>query len=219
MSKVALIAQKRVLLLDGAMGTLIQSQPLKPSDFFLDDSLNSYGNYEILNLTRGDLIFNIHFSYLRSGADIIETNTFGANRFSFKQYNLENYVYDLNLAGAEIAKAAAQEFFLATNKEVFVAGTIGPSSKSASFSPSVDNLITRTYVFDDCVEAFEEQAEGLTDWNVDLIRIETVFDTLVAEPAIVATLNVLKRKQKEIDIMVSATFSDKSGRILSGQTL
>ena len=219
MSKVALIAQKRVLLLDGAMGTLIQSQPLKASDFFLDDSLNSYGSYEVLNLTRGDLIFDIHYSYLRSGADIIETNTFGANRFSLKQYNLENYVYDLNLAGAEIAKAAAQEFFLATNKEVFVAGTIGPSSKSASFSPSVDNPSYRPYVFDDFVEAFEEQAEGLIDGNVDLILIETVFDTLVAKAAIVATLNVLKRKQKEIDIMVSATFSDKSGRTLSGQTL
>jgi 5-methyltetrahydrofolate--homocysteine methyltransferase len=201
------------------MGTLIQSQPLKASDFFLDDSLNSYGSYEVLNLTRGDLIFDIHYSYLRSGADIIETNTFGANRFSLKQYNLENYVYDLNLAGAEIAKAAAQEFFLATNKEVFVAGTIGPSSKSASFSPSVDNPSYRPYVFDDFVEAFEEQAEGLIDGNVDLILIETVFDTLVAKAAIVATLNVLKRKQKEIDIMVSATFSDKSGRTLSGQTL
>lgn len=166
MSKVALTAQKRVLLLDGAMGTLIQSKPLKASDFFLDDSLNSYGSYEVLNLTRGDLIFDIHLSYLRSGADIIETNTFGANRFSLKQYNLENYVYDLNLAGAEIAKAAAHEFFLETNKEVFVAGTIGPSGKSASFSPSVDNPSYRQYVFDDFVEAFEEQAEGLIDERI-----------------------------------------------------
>lgn len=217
---VAELASSRILVLDGAMGTMIQSLGVDDADLQFADLPPVPGCHEILNLTRGDLIHGIHLSYVRCGADIIETNTFGANRFSLAGYGLEEYVYDINLAAVEIARAAIESFAQEGNgRPVFIAGVLGPTGKSASISPSVDDPSYREVAFDDFVAIYREQIEALLDGGVDLILVETVFDTLVAKAALLAASIVCEERNTEIPLMVSATFSDKSGRTLSGQTL
>jgi 5-methyltetrahydrofolate--homocysteine methyltransferase len=214
------LAEKKVLVLDGAMGTEIQRVALSEEDVRFGEMPPAPGCNELLNLTRSDVVFDIHLSYLKAGADIIETNTFGANAFSLAEYHLADHVYDINLAAVEIARAAVEAIEEEEeDRFAFIAGVIGPTGKSASFSPSVDDPSQRDVVFDDFVRIYTEQIEALLDGGVDLLLVETVFDTLVAKAAIVSALEVMERKGKTIPIMVSATFSDKSGRTLSGQTL
>lgn len=211
------LIKERLILLDGAMGTLLQRLDLSDADVTLNDSGPHRGCNELLNLSRSDLIYQVHCDYLKSGADIIETNTFGANRFALQEYHLEGYVYDLNLAGAEIARAAVES--LGRERPAFVAGVVGPTGKMASFSPRVDDLTYREVAFDDFVEAYKEQIGALIDGGVDLLLVETVFDTLVAKAALYAAYSLMEARGVTLPVMVSVTISDKSGRTLSGQTL
>ena len=164
-----------ILMLDGAMGTMIQSMPLRDEDFMTDGHTGLRGCNEVLNLSRPDLIGDIHLAYLRAGAHIVETNTFGANRFSLAEYGLDDHVHDINLAGDEIARFAVERFTEEhPGSPAYVAGVVGPSGKSASLSPSVDDPAFRDVVFSDFVDAFSEQIGALLDGNVDLLLIETV---------------------------------------------
>jgi len=210
------LAKKQVLILDGAMGTAIQQRGLSPEDFTLsDNSIQAVGCNELLSITRPDLIKNIHCEYIEAGADIIEANTFGANRFGLKDYGLSDKVYELNLASAKIAREAAES----ADRTVFVAGDIGPTGRSASFSPSVDDPSFRESDFADFVDMYREQLKGLLDGGVDILLVETIFDTLVAKAALTAIMQEFEEREIELPIMVSATFSDKSRRTLSGQSL
>lgn len=210
------LAKKRVLILDGAMGTAIQQCGLSAKDFKLPgDSQVHLGCNELLTLSRPDLISQIHTDYINAGADIIETNTFGANAFSLEDYGLSDKVYELNYAAARLARSCADK----VDRPVFIAGDIGPTGRSASFSPSVDDPAFRESSFWDFVAMYREQVEGLLDGGVDLLLVETIFDTLVAKAALTAIMEEGKERGIEIPIMVSATFSDKSRRTLSGQDL
>ncbi|MDD3366439.1 MAG: homocysteine S-methyltransferase family protein, partial [Sphaerochaetaceae bacterium] len=214
------LAEQRVLVLDGAMGTMIQDIPLDDDDVTLADLKPNYGCNELLSLTRPDIIQSIHLDYIYAGADIIETNTFGANRFSLAEYGLEEYVYDVNLAAAEIAKSAVEIIEAEDEKRyVFIAGVVGPTGKAASFSSSVEDPAYREVTFHDFVAVYTEQIAALLDGGVDLLLIETVFDTLVAKAALYAATTIMQERGTTIPIMVSATFSDKSRRTLSGQTV
>ena len=214
------LAEQRVLVLDGAMGTMIQDIPLDDDDVTLADLKPTYGCNELLSLTRPDIIQSIHLDYIYAGADIIETNTFGANRFSLAEYGLEEYVYDVNLAAAEIAKSAVEIIEAEDEKRyVFIAGVVGPTGKAASFSSSVEDPAYREVTFHDFVAVYTEQIAALLDGGVDLLLIETVFDTLVAKAALYAATTIMQERGTTIPIMVSATFSDKSRRTLSGQTV
>ena len=212
----------KILVLDGAMGTAIQQLNLVEADFSCSCQCHhsQKGNNDILTITKPDVIKDIHKAYLQAGADIIETNTFNANRISQADYGLESKVYDMNYYGAKIAREAADEY---TNqdhsKPRFVAGSIGPTNKTASLSPDVENPGIRNISFDELREAYEEQIEGLVDGGVDVLLIETIFDSLNARAAIIAADHVLTRKSVAVPIMISGTITDKSGRILTGQTL
>ncbi len=211
---------ERVLLLDGAMGTAIQALHLKEDDYRYEDHPASLGCSEILTLSRPDAIYDIYLNYLKAGADIVTTNTFNANRFSMSEYHLEGIVYDLNLAAAELARAAIEEIEAEDeSRYAFVAGSIGPTGKAASFSASAEDLTMRDASFDQFVEAFSEQVNGLLDGNVDLFLIETAFDTLVVKAALTAVYTEMEKREKDIPVMVSVTFSDNSNRTLSGQTV
>ena len=213
--------KNRILVLDGAMGTSIQDYKLGEKVFRGDCACgcNQQGNNDLLNLTSPEIIKEIHEKYLEAGADIIETNTFNSTRISQSDYNLENKVYELNYCGAKIARAAADIYTKKDpSKPRFVAGSIGPTNKTASMSPDINNPGFRGISFDELVIAFEEQATGLIDGGVDLLLIETIFDSLNGRAAIIAVNNVLNRKYLDLPIMISGTV-DKSGRILSGQTL
>jgi 5-methyltetrahydrofolate--homocysteine methyltransferase len=223
------LAKKRVLILDGAMGTAIQQQNLAPEDFYYprpaSRSSENFRNEglvpgcnELLSISRPDVIRDIHTDYIKAGADIIETNTFGANAFSLKDYGLSDQVYEINLASAKIARECADAVNSAS-KTVFVAGDLGPTGRAASFSPSVDDPSYRESEFNDFVDMYREQLKGLLDGGVDLIIVETIFDTLVAKAALTAIMQEFEERGIELPIMVSATFSDKSRRTLSGQSL
>ncbi len=214
----------RVLVLDGAIGTMIQSYDLSESDFrgerFRDFSYNLLGNNDLLNLTRPDIIENIHYQFLQAGADIIETNTFNANRISQADYHLEKLAYEINLSGARIATRAAERFSQEKPDEPkFVAGAIGPTNKTASMSPDVNDPGFRSVSFDQLKAAYEEQVLGLIDGGVDILLLETVFDTLNAKAALYAIESVKKLKETDIPVMISGTITDASGRTLSGQTI
>ncbi|MCD6336980.1 MAG: methionine synthase [Candidatus Marinimicrobia bacterium] len=210
------LAKKRILILDGAMGTAIQQRGLSAEDFTLPGDTQAHpGCNEVLTLSRPDVIGDIHTDYINVGADIIETNTFGANTFSLKDYGLSNKVYELNFAAAKLAKACAEK----ANRPIFIAGDIGPTGRSASFSPSVDDPAYRESSFKDFVAMYREQIKGLLDAGIDLFLVETIFDTLVAKAALTAIMDETKERGIELPIMVSATFSDKSRRTLSGQEL
>ena len=227
------LLESKVLVLDGAMGTMIQRFNLTESDFrgarFRGHSVDLKGNNDLLCLTKSDVIKSIHNEYLDAGADIIETNTFNANAISQADYHLESLCYELNFEAAKVAREAADE---ATRRQPdkprFVAGAIGPTNKTASMSPDVMNPAYRAVTFDDLVNVYSEQINGLIDGGVDILLIETIFDTLNAKAALFAADNTLKRKgcdvvftskgARKFPIMISGTITDKSGRTLSGQT-
>ncbi|OGX24493.1 MAG: methionine synthase [Omnitrophica WOR_2 bacterium GWF2_38_59] len=217
------LLQKRILVLDGAMGTMIQRYNLQEEDYrgsvFADHESSLKGNNDLLSITRPDIIEEIHEAYLAANADIIETNTFGSNSICLADYKLENKVYELNLASAKIAKRAADKFSKKTpNKPRFVAGSLGPLNKTASISPDVNDPGYRAVKFDELVEAYTEQLKGLINGGIDIVLIETVFDTLNCKAAIFAVNSYFEKIGKTLPIMISGTITDASGRTLSGQT-
>src|SRR5690348_325963 len=215
---------KRILILDGAMGTMIQRFRLSEEDF-RGDRLRTHhrdlrGNNDLLILTRPDVISDIHNQYLSAGADIIETNTFSSTAIAQADYHLEHLAYELNVEGARLARAAAEAWTAATpERPRFVAGAMGPTNQSLSISPDVNNPAFRAKTFDDLRRAYEDQVRGLVDGGADLILLETIFDTLTAKAAIVAIENVFEEKGVRLPVMISVTITDRSGRTLSGQTL
>jgi 5-methyltetrahydrofolate--homocysteine methyltransferase len=216
--------KQRIIVMDGAMGSLIQEYRLSETDFrssrFRDFPYDLNGNFDVLSLTRPDIITTIHERYLEAGADIIETNTFSANRISQGDYHFEEFVYEMNLAAAKLARDAADRFTLGDpSKPRFVAGSIGPTNKTASISPDVNNPGFRSVTFDELVEAYSEQAKGLIDGGVDLLAVETIFDTLNAKAALFAIEQMSSEKSIKVPLIVSGTITDASGRTLSGQTL
>lgn len=215
------LLQEKILILDGAMGSNIQKYGLSEADYrgtiLKNHSVDLKGNNDLLSLTRPDIIKDIHKRFLLAGADIIETNTFGANRISQSEYHLTHLVGDMVRASIKIAKEAIKEVNSKTPK--FVVASLGPTSKTASISPDVNNPSYRNVTFDDLVNAYSEQVEIFTQEGVDAFLIETIFDTLNAKAAIYSIKKVLRKYNKDIPIMISATMSDKSGRTLSGQTL
>ncbi|MBX2814545.1 MAG: methionine synthase [Saprospiraceae bacterium] len=217
-----LMAQ-RILVLDGAMGTMIQRHGLKEADFrgerFHAWSQDLQGNNDLLSITRPDVIKDIHLEYLRAGADIVETNTFNAQTISQADYGMESICYELNVAAAEVARAAVREFSKTSDLPKFVAGALGPTNRTASMSPDVNRPGFRAVQFDELVTAYLEQARGLFDGGVDLFMVETVFDTLNCKAALFALDVLAEEKGKALPIIVSGTITDASGRTLSGQTV
>jgi len=217
------ILKKRILVLDGAMGTMIQRYNLQEDDF-RNEALKNHetslkGNNDLLSITRPDVIKAIHEAYLEVGADIIETNTFSGTCIAQADYNLQHLVYRINYESAKIAKSAAIKYTAQNNdKPRFVAGSIGPTNRTASLSPDVNRPGFRAISFDELVEAYSEQVKGLMDGGVDLLLVETVFDTLNAKAALFAINEVFEETNKKLPIMVSGTITDASGRTLSGQT-
>src|SRR5690348_8230943 len=213
----------RILIIDGAMGTMIQRYKLTEADYrgerFKDWSSDIKGNNDLLCLTQPHIIKEIHKQYLEAGADIIETNTFNAQKVSLADYNMQSLAYEINLEAARIARQAVQEFFASYKGDdratAFVAGAIGPMNKTLSLSPDVNNPGYRALTFDDAVDAYYEQVKGLVKGGVDLLLIETIFDTLNAKAAIFAIKKYFRDAQKEsLPIMISGTITDASGRTL-----
>ncbi|MCX7736334.1 MAG: methionine synthase [Candidatus Kapabacteria bacterium] len=218
------ILNHRILILDGAMGTMIQKLGFNESDFrgskFRDFPSDLKGNNDILCITQPDAIKNIHYQYLAAGADIIETNTFNANSISQSDYITQSFVYEINFNAAKIAKEVANEFNLKNpDKPRFVAGAIGPTNKTASISPDVNKPGYRSAYFDDFYHSYYEQISGLVDGGADILLIETIFDTLNAKAAIFAIFEYFKKNQVSLPVMISGTIVDLSGRLLSGQTI
>lgn len=217
--------EKRILVIDGAMGTMIQRHKLTEEDYrgrrFKDWPSDLKGNNDLLCLTQPSIIVGIHKEYLAAGADIIETNTFSSTVIAQADYNMQSLAYELNVAAAKCAKQAIKEF----GKTAWVAGAIGPLNKTLSLSPDVNNPGYRAVTFDEVVEAYFEQVKGLIDGGVDLLLIETIFDTLNAKAAIFAIKKYYREnpapggRQNELPVMISGTITDASGRTLSGQTL
>lgn len=217
------ILQNRVLVLDGAMGTMIQRHTLEEEDFrgerFKDHTHSLKGNNDLLSLTRPDIIKEIHSLYFEAGADIAETNTFSSTQIAQADYALESAVYDLNVASARLAREAADEFTAKQpDKPRFVAGSIGPTNRTASLSPDVNDPGYRAVTFDQLKENYAEQIKALIEGGVDILLVETVFDTLNAKAALFAIDEVFDELNLELPIMVSGTITDASGRTLSGQT-
>ena len=216
--------ENRILILDGAMGTMIQRYKLVEKDYrgsrFADVTILQKGNNDLLVLTQPEIIYKIHSQYLEAGADIIETNTFNAQRISMEDYGMQAFVREINLDAARLARKAADEFTLKNpTKPRFVAGAIGPTNKTASMSPDVNNPAYRAVTFDDLVIAYKEQILALIEGGVDALLIETIFDTLNAKAAIFAAEEAMNQLGKRVEIMLSATVADTSGRTLSGQTI
>jgi 5-methyltetrahydrofolate--homocysteine methyltransferase len=216
------LLQQRILVIDGAMGTMIQRHKLEEADYrgerFKDWPSDLKGNNDLLCLTQPDIIKGIHKEYLAAGADIIETNTFNAQQVSMADYGMEAIAYEINVAAARIAKEAVQEY--GGTEPKFVAGAIGPMNKTLSLSPDVNNPGYRALTFDEAVTAYYEQVKGLVEGGIDLILIETIFDTLNAKAAIFAVKKYFRDvNQPELPVMISGTITDASGRTLSGQTL
>ena len=211
--------QSRILVLDGAMGTIIQTYNLEEEDFrgkkFKNHKLPQKGNHDLLSITQPKIIKEIHRGYLNAGADIIETNTFSSTSIAMEDYGLEKYVYELNYESAKIAKEVASEF----EENKYVAGSIGPTNKTASMSPDVNDPGFRAIHFDDLVTSYKEQVKGLHEGGSDILFIETVFDTLNAKAALMAVDNYFEENNVSIPVMLSGTITDKSGRTLSGQTV
>lgn len=215
--------KKRVLVLDGAMGTMIQQYHLTEQDYrgkrFKDYPHDVKGNNDLLSLTKPEVISEIHQKYLEAGADIIETNTFNSTRISLADYHMEDLAYELNVASAKLAKEAVENFSRQhPSKPRFVAGSMGPTNKTASLSPDVNNPGYRAVTFDDLCSAYKEQALGLIDGGADLLLIETIFDTLNAKAAMMAVAEAQTERGIKIPLMVSGTITDASSRTLSGQT-
>jgi len=225
------LLQERILVIDGAMGTMIQRHNLTEEDFrgerFKDHPHDLKGNNDLLSITQPEIIKEIHRAYFEAGADIVETNTFNANHFSQLDYHTEDFVYEINFESVKIAKEVAEEFNLPDGKagkkfpgaNRFVAGALGPSNKSLSLSPNVNDPGYRAVTFDEVVNAYYEQTRGLVDGGADIILIETIFDTLNSKAAIIAVQKYLDEKGIQLPVMISGTIVDQSGRTLSGQTV
>ncbi len=217
--------QDRILVLDGAMGTMIQRYKLTEEDFrnqrFKDHSSDLKGNNDLLSITRPEIIKAIHKEYLEAGSDIIETNTFSSTSIAQADYKLASLAHELNQKGAELAREAADEYTAKDEgKPRFVAGAIGPTNKTLSLSPDVTNPGFRAVTFDEVASAYYEQVSGLVEGGVDVLLIETIFDTLNAKAAIYAIKKYFRdMKKPELPMMISGTITDASGRTLSGQTL
>lgn len=211
---------ERILIIDGAMGTMIQQHKLTEADYrgerFKDWPSDVKGNNDLLNITQPQIITGIHKQYLDAGADIIETNTFSSTTIAMADYNMQSLAYELNVAAARCAKEAIKQ----SGKQAWVAGAIGPLNKTLSLSPDVNNPGFRAVTFDEVVTAYYEQVKGLVDGGVDILLIETIFDTLNAKAAIFAIKKYFRDTSKEpLPVMISGTITDASGRTLSGQTL
>lgn len=218
------LLQRKILLLDGAMGSLIQRYKLEESDYrgerFKDWKIDVKGNNDLLSITRPDIIEEIHELYLDAGSDLIETNTFNANRISQADYGMEELSYEMNLQSAKLARKAVDKFSrLTPDQPRFVVGTMGPTNKTTSLSPDVNDPGYRAVTFDEIAETYAEEARGLIDGGVDILMIETVFDTLNAKAAMWGIKKVFEEKKTELPLMVSGTITDASGRTLSGQTV
>lgn len=217
------LLERRVLVLDGAMGTMIQRYRLQENDFrgerFLKAEKDLKGNNDLLSITRPDVIMEIHKAYLEAGADIIETNTFSGTRIAQADYHMEDAVYDINYESARIAKLCVSQHYDVTGKKCYVAGAMGPTNRTGSISPDVNNPGYRAVTFDALKEAYYEQAKALMDGGSDLLMVETIFDTLNAKAAIFAIEQLKEDMAKDIPVIISGTITDASGRTLSGQTV
>ncbi|MEP7299647.1 MAG: homocysteine S-methyltransferase family protein [Burkholderiales bacterium] len=221
-SRLPEILAQRIVILDGAMGTMIQRHKLSEADFrgerFKDHPKDLRGNNDLLQLTRPDVIREIHEQYLAAGADIVETNTFGATSVAQDDYGLGAVARELNVAAARLAREAC-DLFQSADKPRFVAGALGPTPKTASISPDVNDPAARNITFDQLKAAYYEQASGLLEGGCDLFLVETVFDTLNAKAAIFALDELMEDTGERLPVIVSGTVTDASGRILSGQTV
>lgn len=223
-------AHRRILILDGAMGTMIQRYQLTEDDFrgerFRNHPSPLKGNNDLLCLTQPSILVEIHRQYLDAGADILETNTFNAQRISLADYGMEDLAYEINLTSAQLARKAIAELNAETGRTAYLAGAIGPTNKTASLSPDVNDPGYRAITFDELKDAYTEQIRGLLDGGVDALLVETIFDTLNAKAALVAIIDELEKRGILLDsetglyfpILISGTITDASGRTLSGQT-
>lgn len=218
--------EKRILVIDGAMGTMIQRHKLEEADYrgvrFANWHSDVKGNNDLLSITNPEIIIGIHLQYLEAGADIIETNTFSSTVIAQADYDMQSIAYEMNVASAQCARKAIERYQATHPNSLpkYVAGAIGPLNKTLSLSPDVNNPGYRAVTFDEVVTAYTEQIQGLVDGGVDIILIETIFDTLNAKAAIFATKQFFRAKgEAELPIMISGTITDASGRTLSGQTL
>ncbi len=223
MSNLKSILEERILVLDGAMGTMLQNYAFQEKDFrgkrFADFPVSLQGNNDLLSLTQPQAIKEIHAKYFEAGADIVETNTFSSTSIAMADYQMENLVYELNYESAKLAKEVADSFTAKKpQKPRFVAGSIGPTNKTASLSPDVNDPGFRAITFDQLVDAYSEQTEALLDGGVDILLVETIFDTLNAKAALFAIEAVKESRKLDVPVMVSGTITDASGRTLSGQT-
>ncbi|NND16443.1 MAG: 5-methyltetrahydrofolate--homocysteine methyltransferase [Eudoraea sp.] len=214
---------ERILVLDGAMGTMLQRYGFEEEDFrgkgFKEWPVSLKGNNDLLSLTQPEALRKVHEAYLEAGADIIETNTFSSTRIAMADYQMEEIAYEINVAAAKVAKQAADTFTkLNPDKPRFVAGSMGPTNKTASLSPDVEDPGYRAVSFDMLRASYKEQAEGLLDGGADILMVETIFDTLNAKAALFAIEEVKEERGIDVPIMVSGTITDASGRTLSGQT-
>lgn len=219
------ILNRRIAIIDGAMGTMIQRYKLREEDYrgerFKDWHCDIKGNNDLLSITRPDIIKAIHREYLDAGADIIETNTFNAQVISMADYDMQELAYEINVASAKVAKQAVAEYLAANpdSEPKFVAGAIGPMNKTLSLSPDVNNPGYRAVTFDEVANAYYEQIKGLAEGGADILLVETIFDTLNAKAALFAIQRFFDDTHTELPVMISGTITDASGRTLSGQTL
>jgi 5-methyltetrahydrofolate--homocysteine methyltransferase len=226
-AKLRNLLDKRILIIDGAMGTMVQRYKLQEADYrgerFKDWHTDVKGNNDLLCLTQPHIIKEIHRKYLDAGANILETNTFNAQVISLADYDMQPLAYELNVAAATVAREAVNEYMAANKLEtadIFVAGAIGPMNKTLSLSPDVNNPGYRAVTFDEVADAYYEQIKGLVDGGVDILVVETIFDTLNAKAAIYAINKFFRyTKHEKLPVMISGTITDASGRTLSGQTL
>lgn len=222
--KITKLAKQRILILDGAMGTMIQQHKLSEELFrgkrFANHSILVKGNNDLLSITQPAIIEDIHLQYLLSGADIIETNTFNAQRISLADYEMEDLTYEINVAAAQCAVKARDRFYAKESEKnpKFIAGAIGPTNRTASLSPNVNDPGFRNITFDELSAAYKEQARGLIDGGADILLVETIFDTLNAKAAFFGIQELFDEIGKVLPLMASGTITDASGRTLSGQT-
>ena len=221
-STIGTVARERILVMDGAMGTMIQGYQLSDADYrgkrFADYPSDLKGANDLLNITQGRVIKEIHTSYLEAGADILTTNTFNANAISMSDYKLERIVQELNIEGARIAREAADEVST-PERPRFVAGALGPTNRTASISPDVSDPGYRAITYDEIRTTYREAASALIEGGVDLLLLETVFDTLNAKAALFAFEELFEERGSRLPVMVSGTITDRSGRTLTGQTI
>lgn len=216
-------AEKKILILDGAMGTMIQKHKLTEEDYrgerFADWKQDLKGNNDLLSLTRPDIIKDIHLQYIAAGADLNGTNTFSATTIAQADYGMESLAYEINYESAKLARQACDEWEAAHPRDVrFVNGAIGPTNRTASISPDVNNPGFRAVTFDQLATAYKEAANGLLDGGADTLLVETIFDTLNAKAALFAIAEVIEERGEDVPVMISGTITDASGRTLSGQT-